>query len=127
MLLILAPVVYADGGGPLLLIVNFMLFTYGQVWILLSETLVLRKAFQTSTITSVIRWVFLANLTSTLIGALLAPLIWAAVFGLIGYSVWDNELGNMLAAIGTWIVGDNSPHPNVATGVSLLGFILTFF
>ncbi|OZB82629.1 MAG: hypothetical protein B7X28_03315 [Halothiobacillus sp. 13-55-253] len=125
--LLVAQSAYADGGGPLLLLMNFMLFTYGQVWILLSETLVFKKVFPASPTSAVIKWVVLANLASTLVGALLAPLVWAAVFGLLGHSLWDNEIGKWLFAIGTWIAGDNSPHPNVAIGVSMVGFILTFF
>ena len=118
---------YADGGGPLLLIVNFLLFTYGQVWILSIETFAFHKVFSNSKIITIFKWVFFANLASTLIGALIAPLIWAAIFGALGQSLWENEIGKILFAFGTWVAGDNSPHPNLAIGVSIAGFIVTYF
>lgn len=118
---------YANGGGPLLLIVNFMLFTYGQVWILGIETLLFQKVFRGAKFTVVLKWVFLGNLASTLIGALLVPLVWAAIFGFLGNSLWENEVGKVLFALGTWIAGDNSPHPKLAMAASIVGFVVAYF
>jgi len=125
-LLLIATPTYADGGGPLLLIVNFMLFTYGQVWILSIETIAFRKVFINSRLIQIFKWVFFANLASTLLGALLAPLLWAAIFGFLGKSLWENEIGKILFAVGTLIAGDNSPHPKLAIGVTIIGFVVTY-
>ena len=118
---------YANGGGPLLLIVNFMLFTYGQVWILSIETFLFQKVFRGAKFSVILKWVFLGNLASTLVGALLAPLVWAAIFGFLGNSLWDSEVGKILFALGTWIAGDNSPHPNLAMAASVVGFVVAYF
>lgn len=118
---------YANGGGPLLLIVNSMLFTYGQVWILGIETFLFQRVFYGTKLLTVFKWVFLGNLISTMVGAFLAPLVWAAAFGFLGHSLWDNEIGKILFALGTWVAGDNSPHPNLAKTATLVGFALAYF
>ncbi len=120
---------FADGGGPLLLIINFYLFTVGQVWILFSEFLFLSRVWPGLGKVLVFKWTLFANIASTVLGALLLPLLWAAVFGLLASipGVSDSGLGGVLWATGTWILGDHSPYPWLAMTVSGILFVVTYF
>lgn len=119
----------ADGGGPLLLIINGYLFTAGQAWILLVEFLYLIRVWPALGKGLVFKWTLYANLASTLLGALLLPLLWAAVFGLLASlpPVADTELGGLFWATGTWILGDHSPYPWLAMTASGVLFVVTYF
>jgi hypothetical protein len=120
---------FADGGGPLLLIFNGFLFTFGQAWILLAEFVYLAKRAPAVPKGKLAKWVLGANLVSTLGGAFLIPLLWGAVFGFLSYvGPWrDSDFGGFLIAFGTWVAGDNSPYPQLAMFMSGLLFIATYF
>lgn len=122
-------IAYADGGGPLLLLINFYLFTIGQGWILLSEFLYLIRVWPNLKKALVFKWTLFANLASTALGALLLPFLWAAIFGLIASipGLSDSNLGGVFWATGTWILGDNSPYPWLAMTVSGVLFVVTYF
>jgi heme exporter protein D len=122
-------IAYADGGGPLLLIINFYLFTVGQVWILLAEFLYLIRVWPGLKKALVFKWTLFANLASTALGAFLLPFLWAAVFGLLASipGVSESDLGGVFWATGTWILGDHSPYPWLAMTVSGVLFVLTYF
>lgn len=77
----------------------------------------------------VFKWVLFANLASTVLGAILLPFLWAAVFGLLASipGVSDSDLGGIFWAAGTWILGDHSPYPWLAMTVSGVLFIATYF
>lgn len=126
---IVPAIAYADGGGPLLLIINFYLFTVGQVWILVSEFLYLVRAWPGLKKALVFKWTLFANLASTALGAFLLPFLWAAVFGLLASipGVSESDIGGVFWAAGTWILGDNSPYPWLAMTVSGVLFVLTYF
>ena len=126
---IVPAIAYADGGGPLLLIVNFYLFSVGQVWILVAEFLYLKRVWPSLKKALVFKWIFLANLASTVLGAFLLPFLWAAVFGLLASipGVSERDLGGVFWATGTWILGDHSPYPWLAMTVSGVLFVLTYF
>ncbi|MEE1673397.1 hypothetical protein SNR37_002820 [Agarivorans aestuarii] len=71
-------IAYANGGGPILLFISGSAFIFGQIWILLIETVLLRKASGLSTKTT-FKHVFLANLVSTLIVGLGFPFLLALI------------------------------------------------
>lgn len=120
---------YADGGGPLLLIINFFLFSVGQFWILLAEYLYLQRIWPKQKKMLVFTWTFFANLISTLLGALLLPFLWAAVFGILASipGISDSALAKVFWAMGTWIIGDNTPYPWLTYTFCGILFILTYF
>ncbi len=120
---------YADGGGPLLLLLNLYLFTLGQIWILLSEGFYIRKLFPTVSLSERIWWVIYFNFISTIAGAFIIPFIWAAIFGLLSIIpvISTTIAGDILTAMGTWVVGDNSPYPWLAITMSGALFVLTYF
>jgi len=128
-LLVIPAISYADGGGPLLLIINVYLFTVGQVWIQLAEFLYLIRVWPDLKKALVFKWMFFANLASTALGALLLPFLWAAVFALLASipGLSDSNLGGVFWATGTWILGDNSPYPWLAMTVSGVLFVVTYF
>lgn len=122
-------IAYADGGGPLLLIINFYLFTVGQVWILLAEFTYLFRVFPSLKKRLILKWVLIINFASTALGAILLPFLWAAVFGLLASipGIADSNIGGIFWATGTWILGDHSPYPWLAMTVSGILFVATYF
>ena len=116
----------ADGGGPILLLLNFPLFTVGQIWIVAVEWVLLRPRIQVAPST-LFKWILLANLASAALCALGLPFVWAVMTAVLSSMVWDTEAGKLVFAIGTWIAGDESPHPTLALWATGVGFIVTFF
>ncbi len=94
---------YANGGGPLLLFVSGSAFLFGQVWILSVETAILKWVSGLEVKTS-FKYVFFANLLSTITVGLGFPLLIAVI------SAITMELplpyGNYASIIGTWIYND---------------------
>ena len=130
LLLALVPTVaLADGGGPILLIVNGFLFTVGQIWILFAESYYLARCAPAVPKWRVFKLIVWINLASTVGGALLLPLLWAAVFAaLAALGPWrDSTIGGVLIALGTWVAGDNSPFPWLALASSSVLFVGTYF
>ncbi len=119
--------VYADGGGPLLLIINFMYFLYGSVWILLSEWIVYRYKGNIPWKTAF--WdVLIVNALSTIVIGLGFPFLIALLSGAFGFTGGreSTDIGGLFLAIGTWIVGDNSPYPKVAITMTCVWLVVTF-
>lgn len=116
----------ADGGGPLLLLFSVPLFTFGQVWIIGSEWFFLRKRLGVPP-ANTFGWILGANVISTIVCAIGLPLVWAILTIGVSSLAGDSELGKLVLASGTWILGDNSPYPNVALAATAIGFFVTFF
>ncbi len=129
-LLLLCPtLVHADGGGPILLFINGFLFTVGQVWIVGIEWLLMSRRFEMPA--GRLLWiVFLVNLLSAAVCAVGIPMMWAGltfVVGLVGsLAGGDGGGADLILALGTWIAGDNPPHPEVAVWAAGIGFVVTY-
>ncbi len=134
LILLLPTFCFADGGGPILLLVNGLFFSIGQIWILFFEFMFLKKLFDDYSHLNtnpynkrkVFKITFIMNLYSTILGAILLPFILAAVTYL-AYIKMDNDIGDILFAVGTWIAGDHTPHPGIAIVATVIGFIITYF
>jgi hypothetical protein len=124
-LIILLPAkAYANGGGPLLLILNAYIFVVGQVWIAGSETYVYKRNANLSLKES-LKEVVLINLISTVVVGLGFPFI-LAVIGGIG-SFLPEPIGPLFFLLGTWIV-DKVPYDiNLLPYVMAVGFVATYF
>lgn len=127
-MLLFPSICFADGGGPILLLINGYVFTLGQIWILFIEFIYLFYLLKTiiSSKRKIFKITFIMNLLSTLMGAILFPLL-LAIITAPGLSHMQTTWGGLLMACGTWIAGDHSPYPNVAMGATIVGFIITFF
>ncbi len=110
-----------------MLIVNAYAFILGQVWILLSEYIYLAVLLKSTSLSkgNILKFTFIMNILSTIVGALLFPFLLALVT-LPGIFYMETKWGGLLMALGTWIAGDNSPYPEVAMGSTIAGFIITF-
>jgi len=119
----------ADGGAPLLLLINLYVFSFGQVWIIASEFFCVRGKLLVLSRQRLLGWVTVTNLVSTAVGALIIPFIWAVLFLILSGIGSPNlpTLEGALAAIGTWIIGDNSPFVWLAFTASAVLFVLTYF
>lgn len=123
-LTVLAPsLVFADGGGPLLLIFNFLAFLYGSILIILVEWFLYVR------LASVPRDLaffdaLVANILSTLVVGFGFPL----VIGFIGYlgSVVSPEVGEVTMALGTWVY-ENMKYPKLSFSMTALWLIVTYF
>ena len=127
-LLFLPSMAFADGGGPILLFISIIVFTYGQIWILSSEYIYLCFLFKKMSKLRLLLWVVLANLISTLIGGVLIPgaLIIAGWYGgILGDKGFSS--GYYLFALGSWVVGDYSPHAALAINMVPVWFVSTYF
>ncbi|MBN1254427.1 MAG: hypothetical protein JXA50_04070 [Deltaproteobacteria bacterium] len=118
---------FADGGGPILLIVNSYAFIVGQAWILLSEFIYLIILLRPISLPKgkIFKITFIMNLLSTIVGALLFPFLLALVT-LPGTFYMNTKWGGLLMALGTWVAGDDSPYPKVAIGATITGLIITY-
>lgn len=127
-LLIFPIPMFADGGGPVLLIFNGIMFTIGQIWILTAEFVYLKILLKGQKNFLIIKWTILINLISTLLSGLLIPFLLAA-FGFIGVMqpFNSNTLNNLILALGTWIAGSNFQFTIISFLITLLGFIATYF
>ena len=127
-LIITAPA-YADGGGPILLLISFYLFVAGQVWIILSEFIYMRLLHREEPCRSTLKTVVLMNLVSMILGGLTLPFL-LALIGLAGAFMHGTKLeilGSYIFALGTWVAGDNSPHATLAVASAGVGFVGTYF
>lgn len=124
LLLVLFPeLAFANGGGPLLLFISGSAFIYGQVWILLVETLFLKKA-SGFTAKTAFKNVFLANLVSTITVGLGFPFVLAVVTGFA--TDLPQPYGGYASALGTWIY-DRAPYIQYLGYVALAWLFVTFF
>ncbi|BDV43877.1 hypothetical protein GURASL_28000 [Geotalea uraniireducens] len=122
-LMLLTPsVALADGGGPLLLIFNFLAFLYGSVLIILVEWWVYckfagiprKEAF----------WASLhVNIGSTLVVGFGFPFL-LGVISVIGGFLPGNA-GNISLAVGTWIF-ENIKYPKLTIAMTIFWLVVTF-
>ncbi len=125
-LVVLFPsVAFADGGGPLLLLISLPLFTVGQVWIVASEWVVLRTRLVAEPL-RLLKWIVGVNFISAVACSIGLPGIWAVVTAIISHLARGTEFAGIALASGSWIVGDNSPYPNLALAATAAGLIVTF-
>jgi len=120
---------FADAGGPLLFLLNSYLFTIGQVWIILSEYTFLHYRLPSVRNGRLLFRIIYMNFITTIIGALLIPLLLSLGFMYLGLSV-DNSnpiLSGILFALGTWVWGDHTPNIGIVYGSAGVIFIGTFF
>ncbi|MBU1085942.1 MAG: hypothetical protein KKD05_00305 [Candidatus Omnitrophica bacterium] len=127
-ILLLPAVCFADGGGPILLLINVYAFSLGQVWIIAAEFAYLFLLLKNLSLSKlkILEITFVMNLLSTLLGAMLFPLL-LAIVTLPGVFYMNTKWGGLLMAMGTWVAGDHSPHSNVAIAAAAVGFFITFF
>lgn len=120
---------FADGGGPLLLLIDFYIFSVGQVWIVAAEFFYLAKIWQDLSRMIIAKWTILTNLISAILGAMIFPFLWSALFGLLSIvpGISGHEAEKILMAIGTWLVGDNSKYAWLAMAASAILFAATYF
>ena len=114
----------ADGGAPLLLLVNLQLFLYGMILIIYEEWRIYKYMFDIKP-GRAFADVLIINIASTVVIGFCVPLLIAIVSG-IG-SELGGEMGDYILASGTWVIGDNSPHPDIALIATGVWFIVTFF
>jgi len=128
LLLLIPSICVADGGGPILLIINGLVFLMGQVWILISEYSYLYFLFKKLSLPKIkiFKATVVMNVLSTLIGAILFPLA-LAVVTFPGTLYSKSRWGGLLMASGSWVAGDSSPFKQVAIGAAIVGFVITYF
>ncbi len=123
-LVVLTPsIVFADGGGPLLLIFNFLAFLYGSILIILVEWFLYVRlagvprdlAFWDSLVT---------NILSTIVVGFGFPFAIGLVtwFGL--FIPWG--VGDVLLALGTWLY-EGIKYPKLSIGMTGFWLLVTFF
>ena len=123
LLLIFFPgLAYANGGGPLLLFISGSAFIFGQIWILFVETLFLKKTSGLNTKTA-FKYVFFANLVSTIIVGLGFPFI-LAVITAFGMEL-PQPFSGYSSILGTWVY-DNAPHTKYLGFIALVWLFITF-
>ncbi|MCP4650627.1 MAG: hypothetical protein GY853_11185 [PVC group bacterium] len=126
-LILMPSVCFADGGGPILLLINGYAFSVGQIWIMSVEFGYLFLWLKSLSFSKwkIFKITFIMNLLSTLLGAILFPLL-LAIVTFPGLLYMNTKWGGLLMALGTWIAGDNSPNSEVAIGAAVVGFFITF-
>lgn len=120
---------YADGGGPLLLIANAYIFTFGQVWIIGVESFLIYKYFDHLSYKKSLTLTITINFVSTILGAIILPFLFAAVTNILSNSLAEvnRTLSDFIFAFGTWIAGDHSPNIGLAKAMTIVGFFVTYF
>ena len=115
-------IVWANGGGPLLLVISGSAFIFGQIWILFIATLILNKASGLHPKTS-FKHVFFANLVSTVFVGIGFPLLLAIITAL-GMEL-PQPFGGYASALGTWIY-DSAPYTEFLGYITLFWLFVTF-
>lgn len=119
---LLPTVAYANGGGPLLLFISGSAFIFGQLWILIVETAILKKASGLGLKVS-LKHVFFANIVSTIVVGFGFPLMLAILSGIA--MELPEPYGGYASAIGTWIY-DSAPYIKYLGYISLFWLLITF-
>jgi len=122
-LVLLTPVAaLADGGGPLLLLLNGPAFFYGSILIVVAEwgvyywqaRIPAAEAFMDALV---------VNSLSTVVIGFLFPMAIAAI-GMVG-TLLPGRVGQLFLAVGTWIYS-GSAYPRLAIGLTLMWFLISF-
>lgn len=122
---LLAPIsAFANGGGPLLLIINGLTFLYGGLVIIAVEwALYVHWARIPAKIAF---WdAVTANLVSTVLVGLGVPLLLATVSG-VSSVVLPEAIGSFAMALGTW-VWEGMSFPAVTFSSTAFWWVVTFF
>lgn len=122
--MLLAPsVAFADGGGPLLLIVNFLAFLYGSILIILIEWLLYTRL--ASVPRDLAFWdSLIVNVLSTLVVGFGFPLA-IGLIGLFGSFIpWG--FGDISMALGTWVY-EGIKYPKLSMSMTAFWLVVTYF
>ena len=122
-LLMLAANAYANGGGPLLLIFNFMAFAFGSIVIIAVEAFTYR-ALAKLELSQAIKDAFWVNLWSTLIIGFGFPFLISSLAGIVG-EIYEPAADYALA-VGTWIF-DGIKHPKLTIAFVYLWLVVAYF
>ncbi len=115
--------VFADGGGPLLLIFNFLAFLYGSILIILVEWFLYVR------LASVPRdLAFFDSLVANVLSTIVVGFGFPFAIGFIGYlgSVVSTEVGDVSMALGTWVYG-NMKYPKLSMSMTAFWLSVTFY
>ena len=115
---------YADGGGPLLLIINGMTFIYGGIVIIGVEWLIYVRWAKIPKSAAFVD-ALITNLVSTAVIGFGVPLFIAAISGALS-AVLPETIGSYAMAMGTWVY-DGLPFPKVMWTSTIFWWITTFF
>jgi hypothetical protein len=121
--LLIPEIALADGGGPLLLIINGMAFHYGGILIIATEWFIY---FQWAKIPKYEAFwdALLVNLISTLLVGFGVPLLIALISVGVG-AILPNTINSYALALGTW-VWEGLPFPKVMWASTIFWWIITF-
>lgn len=122
-IILLPSFAYANGGGPILLYINFAAFVFGQVWILSVETYMYSKWLKINPATA-FRQVFHVNFISTLLIGLGLPFLLAIITGFA--MNLPNPLGEIMSLLGTWVY-ESAPYMSYIWFVTGAWFIITLY
>jgi hypothetical protein len=121
--LVMPSLAYANGGGPLLLIINVSTFLFGSLWIIGIEGLLYKKIAKL-TIKESFFEALIINLISTIVIGIGFPLI-LAIIGYAG-SMLPKPFNNYFLLLGTWVFEGIQYKGNSLLIVVVLGFIITY-
>lgn len=113
----------ANGGGPILLYINFAAFVFGQVWILSAETYMYCKMLKLKP-SAAFGQVFKVNLVSTIFVGLGLPLLLALITAFT--MNLPNPVGGIMSILGTWIY-DSAPYIDYIWYITGLWFVVTLY
>lgn len=114
----------ADGGGPLLLIINGLAFLYGGILIVLVEWLIYVRCAGIEKMRAL--WdSLIVNVVSTAAVGFGLPLAVAAVSGVAGVAL-PRSIGSYASALGTWIY-EGASFPKLTFASTAFWWIVTFF
>jgi hypothetical protein len=114
---------HANGGGPILLYINFAAFVIGQVWILSAETFMYCKMLKIKP-ASAFAQVFKVNLVSTILVGLGLPFLLALITAFA--MELPSPVGGVMSALGTWIY-DSAPYIDYIWYITGAWFVVTLY
>jgi hypothetical protein len=114
---------YANGGGPILLYINFIAFVLGQVWILSAETFMYCKMLKIKPALAFVQ-VFKVNFVSTILVGLGLPLLLALITAFA--MELPSPVGGVMSAFGTWIY-DSAPYIDYIWYITAAWFVVTLY
>ena len=122
--LLVPSIAYADGGGPLLLIMNGITFLYGGILIVIVEWLIYIYWAKIPKLPAF--WdALIANIASTLLVGFGLPLLIAAVSAAASFAL-PPALGDYALALGTWVY-EGAHFPKLIMASIYFWYFVTFF
>lgn len=113
---------FANGGGPLLLLISGSAFLYGQLWIIVSETVVYHKLTGLEARVA-LKQVFLVNPVSTLVVGLGFPFLLAALTA--AGMFLPAPFKDISSLLGTWAY-ENASYTELLGLYTVLWLLVTF-